>query len=121
MWASTQQIIPDPAGSFDTGKDMSKPSENPRNNKDDEVDLSKALKDLFKLFILLNKQRKNHITDQSSQSAYIIGQKISKICFSCFFHQIISLIIPEQNNKDRSYIMKTLNVLQFFVFSKKTV
>ena len=53
MGTCTKQVVPNTTGRLHTRKDVSKPGQDPRDYKNDQVDLSEALEDLFKLFIFL--------------------------------------------------------------------
>ena len=111
MGACTKNVVPDSTNCFDTRKHMGEPSENPGNDENYKIDLSKALKYGLKLFVLCEEQGQNHFTNENSKSSNVISQEVPKVSFSSFFHQVVALVVPKKNNKDRSHVMKTLNVL----------
>jgi len=55
MRSRTKDIVPYSAYGFYAREDMRKPSQDPRNDENDQVDLSETLEDSLELLVLANK------------------------------------------------------------------
>ena len=90
---------------------MGEPGQDPRDDENDQIDLPETLKNLIELWIFLYEHGQDHLADQNAKSANVVGQKISKICFSCFLHEIVSLIVAKKHNEHRCHVVETLDIL----------
>ena len=90
-------------------------------NPNRKIHFSKAFEDGLKLFVFGYEHLHDYFTDLSAQGSDVCGEEIFEISRSCLLHQIVSRIIAKKNQKDRSHIMKSLNILQIFIFGKETI
>lgn len=99
---------------------MGKPCEYPWNYKNQQR-LPETRKYILKILIFLNNKVHHNFTNNHSDMAHIELQEIVKIGLSGLLHHEITNIVSEDSNKDRGYVMKSLNIPEIWVMAKEIV
>ena len=90
---------------------MGEPSENPRQNKNEELSMLVGGINFYKVWIFFSHDFIDNFTHCHPYLTKFKGKEIIEVSSACSLHQIISRAVPEENEKDRGHIMESLNVL----------